>query len=103
MTIAKEYGREQAGRDEALVAVALEATVGESTRELARASGISHSTWDRWRSGNWRSLQGRSRSLLIEFLHRRGLVQRAPVALLPSERAHLLALAKEIVRILEGD
>ena len=86
--------------DDALIAAILEATATLSTRERSRVTGISHTSFSRWRQGDRRALRGETRYKVMRYLEQHPQAGRNPLT--DRERQRLRSLALEILRILDG-
>lgn len=96
-------------RDQQLVTAILDATSSMSLRERERATGVSHATFQRFANGfgsknGWKALQGKTRKSVVAYLERAGKMPE-PILSVPvpdAERARLIGLLEEALRLLKG-
>ena len=91
--------------DAELVAALLDAVSPLSSRQASRAVGISPVTVQRFRSGDWKGMQGRTRLAVLRYLERAGKMPPGgapPAPLSDAERARALELLRELEALLRG-
>lgn len=95
--------------DPQLVEALLLAIQEMSTREAARATGLSHQLIARYRKGwgtrtGWTYLRGDTREKMERYLTRAGKTPRpTPVELTETQRLRALELIEELGRLLRGE